>query len=90
MLSNQYIEISRHQIWCRLEENGHISMKIPPSQIEFTLPSPKIGIETLPMVDPAWMPKSKTKVKKNCFVFKDQMIRICKTMSIVCIALYEH
>ena len=38
-------------------------MKVTPSQIEFTLPSPKIGIENLPVVDPPWMPKLKTKVE---------------------------
>ena len=37
-------------------------MRVLPSQIEFTLPSPKIGIETLPLVDPAWLPRSKTKL----------------------------
>ena len=36
---------SRYQIWSRLEENGHINMKILPSQIEFTLPSPKVTKE---------------------------------------------
>jgi hypothetical protein len=50
------------QVWSRLEENGHINMRVLPSQIEFTLPSPKIGIETLPLVDPAWLPRSKTKL----------------------------
>ena len=53
----------RYQIWPRLEENGQINMKVVPSQIEFTLPSPKIGIENLPVVDPPWMPKLKTKVE---------------------------
>ena len=32
-------------------------------QIEFTLPSPTIGIENLPAVDPPWMPKFETKVE---------------------------
>ena len=50
-------------MWSRLEENGQINMKVTPSQIEFTLPSPKIGIENLPVVDPPWMPKLKTKVE---------------------------
>ena len=35
----------RYQVWSRLEENGQINMKVTPSQIEFTLPSLKIGIE---------------------------------------------
>jgi len=37
-------------------------MKVVPSQIEFTLPSPKVGIESLPVVDPPWLPKVKTKI----------------------------
>ncbi|XP_023345788.1 protein unc-80 homolog [Eurytemora carolleeae] len=61
ILKVQTLWQNRYQIWSRLEENGHINMKILPSQIEFTLPSPKIGIETLPLVEPAWMPKTKTK-----------------------------
>ncbi len=44
-----------------MEENGQISMKVAPSQIEFTLPSPKLGIESLPVIDPPWIPKTKTK-----------------------------
>ena len=62
-LKIQILWRSRYQIWPRLEENGQINMKIIPSQIEFTLPSPKIGIENLPVVDPPWMPKLKTKVE---------------------------
>ena len=54
---------NRYQVWSRLEENGQINMKVTPSQIEFTLPSPKIGIENLPVVDSPWMPKLKTKVE---------------------------
>jgi hypothetical protein len=49
-------------VWQRLEENCQISMKVVPSQIEFTLPSPKLGIECLPVVDPPWLPKIKTKI----------------------------
>lgn len=33
-----------------------MTFKIPPPGIEFTLPSPKIGIESLPVVDPPWSP----------------------------------
>ena len=49
-------------MWQRLEENGQIGMKIVPSQIEFTLPSPKLGIESLPIIDPPWIPRTKTKI----------------------------
>jgi hypothetical protein len=53
----------RYQVWSGLEENGQINMKVTPSQIEFILPSPKIGIENLSVVDPPWMPKLKTEVE---------------------------
>ena len=62
ILRLQVLWQARHQVWSRLEENGHINMRVLPSQIEFTLPSPKIGIESLPLVDPAWLPRSKTKL----------------------------
>ena len=54
----------RHQVWPRMEENAHVTFKVPPPGIEFTLPSPKIGIESLPVVDPPWMPQVKTKVEE--------------------------
>ncbi len=37
-------------------------MKVAPSQIEFTLPSPKLGIESLPIIDPPWIPRTKTRI----------------------------
>ncbi|XP_014281796.1 protein unc-80 homolog isoform X3 [Halyomorpha halys] len=54
----------RHQVWCRMEEGAQLTFKVPPPGIEFTLPSPKIGIESLPVVDPPWMPQVKTKVEE--------------------------
>ncbi|XP_035727921.1 protein unc-80 homolog isoform X2 [Vespa mandarinia] len=54
----------RYQVWPRMEEAAHMTFKVPPPGIEFTLPSPKIGIESLPVVDPPWMPQVKTKVEE--------------------------
>lgn len=54
----------RYQVWPRLEEGAHLTFKVPPPGIEFTLPSPKIGIENIPVVDPPWMPQVKTKVEE--------------------------
>nr|CAD7260717.1 unnamed protein product [Timema shepardi] len=54
----------RYQVWPRMEEGAHVTFKVPPPGIEFTLPSPKIGIESLPVVDPPWMPQVKTKVEE--------------------------
>ena len=61
-ISFQALWRNRFQVWQRLEENGQIAMKVVPSQIEFTLPSPKLGIESLPIIDPPWIPKTRTKI----------------------------
>lgn len=47
-----------------MEEGAHNLFRIPPPGIEFTLTSPKIGIECLPTVDPPWMPQVETKVEE--------------------------
>ncbi|KAF7271721.1 hypothetical protein GWI33_015431 [Rhynchophorus ferrugineus] len=54
----------RFQVWPRMEENAHAVFKIPPPGIEFTLPSPKIGIESLDVVDSPWELLVKTKVEE--------------------------
>lgn len=54
----------RYQVWPRMEENANLTFKVPPPGVEFTLPSPKIGIESLPVVDPPWMLEVKTKVEE--------------------------
>ncbi|XP_060527222.1 protein unc-80 homolog isoform X3 [Cylas formicarius] len=54
----------RFQVWPRMEENAHVLFKVPPPGIEFTLPSPKIGIESLDVVDSPWELLVKTKVEE--------------------------
>ncbi|CAH1139308.1 unnamed protein product [Phyllotreta striolata] len=54
----------RYQIWPRMEENAQMLFKVPPPGIEFTLPSPKIGIESLDVVDSPWKLLVKTKVEE--------------------------
>lgn len=54
----------RFQVWPRMEEGAHILFKVPPPGIEFTLPSPKIGIESLEVVDSPWELLVKTKVEE--------------------------
>lgn len=54
ILRFQILWKNRFQVWPRMEETAHMSFKVPPPGIEFTLPSPKIGIESLPVVDPPW------------------------------------
>lgn len=61
ILRYQVLWKSRFQVWPRMEEGAHVSFKVPPPGIEFTLPSPKIGIESLPVVDPPWSPRYQTK-----------------------------
>ena len=39
-----------------------MAMKVTPSQIEFTLPSPKLGLESSQVIDAPWEPRMKTRV----------------------------
>lgn len=55
---------ARHQCWQRMEEGAHLTFKVPPPVIEFTLPSPKIALPTMPVADPPWMPPTKSKVEE--------------------------
>ena len=68
-------------------------MKVAPSQIEFTLPSPKLGIESLPVIDPPWVPKFKTKIntiRDTGQVRIDYMQHNCKTsISIILLLFYS-
>lgn len=61
ILRYQVLWKCRFQVWPRMEEGAHVTFKIPPPGIEFTLPSPKIGIECLPVVDPPWAPRQQNK-----------------------------
>ncbi|KAK9884494.1 hypothetical protein WA026_007335 [Henosepilachna vigintioctopunctata] len=54
----------RYQVWPRMEDGAHALFKVPPPGIEFTLPSPKIGIESLDVVDSPWELLVKTKVEE--------------------------
>lgn len=53
---------ARYQCWPRMEEGAHAFFKVPPPSIEFTLPSPKIALDTQPVTDPPWLPQTKVKV----------------------------
>lgn len=75
ILKLQVLWRNRYQVWPRLEDNGQILMKVTPSQIEFTLPSPKIGIESLPVIDPPWLPKIKTKLEEIHIKERGQVIQ---------------
>ncbi|CAH2040543.1 unnamed protein product, partial [Iphiclides podalirius] len=61
ILRFQVIWKLRYQVWPRMEEGASMTFKVPPPGIEFTLPSPKIGIESLAVVDPPWSPQVKDK-----------------------------
>ncbi|KAL3119939.1 hypothetical protein niasHT_007067 [Heterodera trifolii] len=54
----------RFHVWLKMEEGAQFIFKIPPPSIDFTLPSPSIGLSQLPVVDPPWMPPVKTKVEE--------------------------
>ncbi|XP_069471989.1 protein unc-80 homolog isoform X5 [Ambystoma mexicanum] len=48
----------RYQVWPRMEEGAQQIFKIPPPSINFTLPSPILGMPSVPMFDPPWVPQS--------------------------------
>ncbi|KAG1666378.1 Protein unc-80 [Nymphon striatum] len=54
----------RFQAWPRMEDCANSTFKVPPPGIDFTLPSPKLGLDNLPVIDPPWMPQFKTKVEE--------------------------
>ncbi|XP_045030143.1 protein unc-80 homolog isoform X4 [Daphnia magna] len=64
LLKFQVLWRSRYQVWPRMEEGAAHSFKVPPHAIEFTLPSPRIGVESLQVVDPPWMPHVRTRVQE--------------------------
>lgn len=67
-----------------MEEGAHMSFKVPPPGIEFTLPSPKIGIESLPVVDPPWCPRHQT---KDMEVQLNQERHVNFTLNMKCVTL---
>uniref|UniRef100_A0AAY5KIG3 Unc-80 homolog (C. elegans) n=1 Tax=Esox lucius TaxID=8010 RepID=A0AAY5KIG3_ESOLU len=48
----------RYQVWPRMEEGAQQIFKIPPPSINFTLPSPILGMPCVPMFDPPWVPSN--------------------------------
>ncbi|XP_071508730.1 protein unc-80 homolog, partial [Diadema antillarum] len=46
----------RHQVWPRMEDKASMLFKVPPPSIDFTVPSPTIGVANVPVLDPPWMP----------------------------------
>ncbi|XP_059153938.1 protein unc-80 homolog isoform X2 [Physella acuta] len=54
----------RYQVWPRMEEGANMYFKLPPPSIDFTLPSPTIGLPNLIVVDPPWMPHFKTNIEE--------------------------
>ncbi|XP_076436361.1 protein unc-80 homolog isoform X3 [Babylonia areolata] len=56
----------RFQVWPRMECDANMYFKLPPPSIDFTLPSPTIGLPkaSLTVVDPPWMPHFKTKIEE--------------------------
>ncbi|XP_077449787.1 protein unc-80 homolog isoform X19 [Stigmatopora argus] len=48
----------RYQVWPRMEEGAQQIFKIPPPSINFTLPSPILGMPCVPIFDPPWVPQN--------------------------------
>lgn len=75
ILRFQVLWRNRYQVWSQMEDGAHLTYKPPPHGIEFTLPSPKLGVETPEVVDPPWMPPSKAKVEEVA-LNQDQHVRM--------------
>ncbi|XP_061164273.1 protein unc-80 homolog isoform X1 [Saccostrea echinata] len=54
----------RHQVWPRMEDGANMFFKVPPPNIDFTLPSPTIGLPSQTVVDPPWTPHFKAKIEE--------------------------
>ena len=52
------------QVWPRMEDGAGNYFKCPPPNIEFTLPSPKLGQESVTTIDPPWAPVVKASVEE--------------------------
>ncbi|XP_071097692.1 protein unc-80 homolog [Haliotis cracherodii] len=61
----------RYQVWPRMEEGANNLFKVPPPSIDFTLPSPTIGLPKLTVVDPPWMPHFKAKIEEVTLNLED-------------------
>ncbi|XP_033107470.1 protein unc-80 homolog, partial [Anneissia japonica] len=48
----------RYQVWPRMEDKASYIFRVSPPSIDFTLPSPTIGLANIPVVAPPWMPDS--------------------------------
>ncbi|KAE8278523.1 Protein unc-80-like protein [Larimichthys crocea] len=46
------------KVWPRMEEGAQQIFKIPPPSINFTLPSPILGMPCVPIFDPPWVPQN--------------------------------
>ncbi|KAJ3584353.1 hypothetical protein NHX12_014848 [Muraenolepis orangiensis] len=55
----------RYQVWPRMEEGAQQIFKIPPPSINFTLPSPILGMPCVPMFDPPWVPQNTGSVQDS-------------------------
>lgn len=81
LLRYQILWSQRYLAVNRMEEGAHLTLRVPPPSIEFTLPSPKIGIESLPVVDSPWEPLVKSKVE-DVTIGQDSHVSIL--ISVIC------
>ncbi|MCP9264094.1 Protein unc-80 [Dirofilaria immitis] len=63
---------NRFHVWLKMEDGAQLVFKVPPPGIDFTLPSPPVGQSHVPMVDPPWMPHTKSKVEELCLKEEEQ------------------
>lgn len=54
----------RFHVWSRLEENAPSQLRVPPSFIEFVLPSPTLGYPGFEAPDPVWQIRKGTSAEE--------------------------
>lgn len=64
-----------------MEDGAHLAFKVPPPNIDFTLPSPPIGIPQASSLDPPWMPHIKSRVQELTLNEEDTTSQTIMTMT---------
>ncbi|CDW58970.1 protein unc 80 [Trichuris trichiura] len=55
---------NRYHSWLMMEYKAHATFKTPPPNIDFSMPSPPVGLPQVVIVDPSWMPHVKTNLQE--------------------------
>uniref|UniRef100_A0A5S6PYL0 UNC80 domain-containing protein n=1 Tax=Trichuris muris TaxID=70415 RepID=A0A5S6PYL0_TRIMR len=55
---------NRYHPWLMMEYKAQANFKTPPPNIDFSMPSPPVGLPQVVIVDPSWMPHVKTSLQE--------------------------